>query len=40
MNNEKYPSKIPEQEQNQQPGIQKEMTPLPETTNSNYIFIH
>ncbi|MEH6996704.1 SDR family oxidoreductase [Neobacillus drentensis] len=36
MNNEKYPSKIPEQEQNQQPGIQMEMTPLPETTNSNY----
>jgi NAD(P)-dependent dehydrogenase (short-subunit alcohol dehydrogenase family) len=36
MNNEKHPSKIPEQEQNQQPGIQMEMTPLPETTNSNY----
>lgn len=36
MNNEKYQSKIPEQEQNQQPGIQMEMTPLPETNNSNY----
>jgi NAD(P)-dependent dehydrogenase (short-subunit alcohol dehydrogenase family) len=36
MNNEKYPSKIPEQEQNQQPGIQTEMTPLPKTSNSKY----
>jgi NAD(P)-dependent dehydrogenase (short-subunit alcohol dehydrogenase family) len=36
MNNGKYPSEVPAQEQNQQPGIQMEMTPLPDTTNSNY----
>jgi NAD(P)-dependent dehydrogenase (short-subunit alcohol dehydrogenase family) len=36
MNNGKYPSEVPAQEQNQQPGIQKEMTPPPETMNPEY----
>ncbi|QCJ42873.1 SDR family oxidoreductase [Bacillus sp. S3] len=36
MNNEKYPSKIPAQEQKKQPGIQKDMTPVPETMNPKY----
>jgi NAD(P)-dependent dehydrogenase (short-subunit alcohol dehydrogenase family) len=36
MNNEQYPSKLPAQEQNQQPGIEKEMRPLPESENPNY----
>ncbi|MFZ7946026.1 SDR family oxidoreductase [Neobacillus sp. 19] len=36
MNNGKHPSKIPAQEQNQQPGIQKDMTPVPETMNPKY----
>ena len=36
MNNEQYPSTIPAQEQNQQPGIEKDMMPLPETENPNY----
>ncbi|WP_420489549.1 SDR family oxidoreductase [Neobacillus niacini] len=36
MNNEKYPSEVPAQEQMQQPGIQKEMMPPPETMNPEY----
>jgi NAD(P)-dependent dehydrogenase (short-subunit alcohol dehydrogenase family) len=36
MSNEKYPSEVPAQEQMQQPGIQKEMMPTPETTNPEY----
>jgi NAD(P)-dependent dehydrogenase (short-subunit alcohol dehydrogenase family) len=36
MNNEQYPSKLPAQEQNQQPGMEKEMRPLPDTENPNY----
>ncbi|WHY02623.1 SDR family oxidoreductase [Neobacillus sp. DY30] len=36
MNNEQYPSKLPEQVQSQQPGIQKDMKPLPETENPDY----
>ncbi|MDF2791065.1 MAG: NAD(P)-dependent oxidoreductase [Neobacillus sp.] len=36
MNNELYPSKLPAQEQNQQPGIEKNMRPLPEIENPNY----
>lgn len=36
MNHEQYPSKLPAQEQNQQPGIEKNMRPLPETQNPNY----
>ncbi|WP_144548330.1 SDR family oxidoreductase [Bacillus sp. X1(2014)] len=36
MNNEKYPSKLPAQEQTEQPGIEKEMKPLPDTENPNY----
>lgn len=36
MNNEQYPSKLPAQEQKQQPGIEKDMKPLPETQNPNY----
>ncbi|MDR7076111.1 NAD(P)-dependent dehydrogenase (short-subunit alcohol dehydrogenase family) [Neobacillus niacini] len=36
MNNEQYPSKLPAQEQNQQPGMEKDMRPLPETENPNY----
>jgi NAD(P)-dependent dehydrogenase (short-subunit alcohol dehydrogenase family) len=36
MNNEQYPSKLPAQEQNQQPGMEKDMMPLPDTENPNY----
>lgn len=36
MNHEQYPSKLPAQEQNKQPGMEKDMNPLPETENSNY----
>lgn len=36
MDKEKYPSKLPAQEQNQQPGIEKDMRPLPETENPKY----
>jgi NAD(P)-dependent dehydrogenase (short-subunit alcohol dehydrogenase family) len=36
MNNEQYPSKLPAQEQNQQPGIEKDMQPLPDSENQNY----
>ncbi|ETI69078.1 SDR family oxidoreductase [Neobacillus vireti] len=36
MNNEKYPTKLPAQEQKQQPGIEREMTPAPETINPEY----
>jgi NAD(P)-dependent dehydrogenase (short-subunit alcohol dehydrogenase family) len=36
MNNEQYPSKLPAQEQNQQPGIEKDMKPLPDSENQNY----
>jgi short-subunit dehydrogenase len=36
MNKEQYPNSIPPQAQNQQPGIQKEMSPLPETKNPQY----
>lgn len=36
MNNEQYPSKLPAQEQNQQPGIEKDMRPLPKSENPNY----
>ena len=36
MNNEQYPSKLPAQEQNQQPGMEKDMRPLPEAENPNY----
>lgn len=36
MNKEQYPSKLPAQEQNQQPGIEKDMRPLPETENPKY----
>jgi NAD(P)-dependent dehydrogenase (short-subunit alcohol dehydrogenase family) len=36
MNNEQYSSKIPAQEQNQQPGSEKDMRPLPETENRYY----
>jgi NAD(P)-dependent dehydrogenase (short-subunit alcohol dehydrogenase family) len=36
MNNEQYPSKLPAQEQNQQPGIEKDMRPLPKSQNPNY----
>lgn len=36
MNNEQYPRKLPAQEQNQQPGIEKDMKPLPDTENPNY----
>ena len=36
MNNGQYPSKLPAQEQKQQPGIEKDMKPLPDTENPNY----
>ena len=36
MNNKQYPSKLPAQEQNQQPGIEKDMKPLPDTENPKY----
>jgi NAD(P)-dependent dehydrogenase (short-subunit alcohol dehydrogenase family) len=36
VNNEQYPSKLPAQEQNQQPGIEKDMRPIPESENANY----
>lgn len=36
MNNEQYPNNLPAQEQNQQPGSEKDMKPLPDTENPNY----
>jgi len=36
MNNGQYPSKLPAQEQKQQPGIEKDMKPLPDTEHSKY----
>jgi NAD(P)-dependent dehydrogenase (short-subunit alcohol dehydrogenase family) len=36
MNNEQYPSKLPAQEQNKQPGIEKDMNPLPDAENPQY----
>jgi len=36
MNNEQYPGKLPAQEQNQQPGMEKDMIPPPDTENPNY----
>ncbi|MFJ5717020.1 SDR family oxidoreductase [Neobacillus sp. NPDC093127] len=36
MKSEKYPTKLPAQVQKQQPGTEKEMTPAPETMNSEY----
>lgn len=36
MNYEQYPSNLPAQKQKQQPGIEKDMIPLPETENPNY----
>ncbi|MEH7086825.1 SDR family oxidoreductase [Neobacillus drentensis] len=36
MNNEQYPSKLPAQEQNKQPGIEKDMKPRPDTENPQY----
>jgi NAD(P)-dependent dehydrogenase (short-subunit alcohol dehydrogenase family) len=36
MDKEQYPSKLLAQEQNQQPGIEKDMRPLPEMDNPNY----
>ncbi len=36
MEDKQYPRKLPAQEQKQQPGIEKEMTPLPESENPKY----
>src|SRR3954464_4743839 len=36
MKDKQYPRKLPGQEQTQQPGIEKEMTPLPEFENPKY----